>query len=229
MKKVFFVGLVIVLGGCVQQGDKNQITEPEADSRVEIVGGDTDTHGCLVGAGYQFDEEVNACVRSWEIKDPALKQVAIVARRNIDEKQLTLTQITSGLCDDCYTVEFTNENHDTFSVPVKNGKVVEATTDNADLAAIILSLLENKNSWKKGEMKVTVAEVAGNYARGGVGGVEPGPGGGMWFAAKVNGNWKIVYDGNGIIFCEALADYPDFPTSMIPQCFDETTQAVVKR
>ena len=54
-------------------------------------------------------------------------------------------------------------------------------------------------------------------------------GGGRWFAAKVNGLWKLVWDGNGIIKCSDLADYPEFPVSMIPECFDEASDKLVKR
>lgn len=39
-------------------------TEQEKDIR--SIGGDKDSHGCVLGGGYSWDNEVNACVRPWE-------------------------------------------------------------------------------------------------------------------------------------------------------------------
>jgi hypothetical protein len=44
-------------------------------------------------------------------------------------------------------------------------------------------------------------------------------GGGLWFGAKVDEAWKLVWDGNGIIDCEIVNKY-DFPVDMIPGCVD---------
>lgn len=78
-----------------------------------------------------------------------------------------------------------------------------------------------------GKLNVTVSKIVDNYAQGGASQV--GAGGGMWFAAKVEGNWELVWDGNGIINCSDLTDFPDFPVNMIPECFDETNNAMIKR
>jgi hypothetical protein len=51
----------------------------------------------------------------------------------------------------------------------------------------------------------------------------------MWFAAKVEGKWTLVYDGNGIILCSEVAPYPDFPKTMIPECWDGKTNKIVVR
>lgn len=77
-----------------------------------------------------------------------------------------------------------------------------------------------------GTLTVSVSKISGDYAQG----LASDEGsGGMWFAAKVNGAWKLVWDGNGTIFCSDLTDYPDFPTSMIPECYDQATESSVKR
>ncbi len=54
-------------------------------------------------------------------------------------------------------------------------------------------------------------------------------GGGMWFAVKINGVWQLIYDGNGIISCGILVDYPEFPNDLIPQCFDEYKNTLINR
>lgn len=94
---------------------------------------------------------------------------------------------------------------------------------------LIKEALVAKNNWNSDEISVTVSKNDGTYATGLVGPVTPGPGGGAWFAKKVNGNWKIVYDGNGIIMCDNLTDYPDFPNSLIPQCYDANSGNLVTR
>lgn len=84
-----------------------------------------------------------------------------------------------------------------------------------------------KHGTQAAELDVTVSEVAGDYAKGGAG--KEGLGGGMWFAAKVAGDWQLVWDGNGVISCTELENYPDFPTSMIPSCYDEATSEMIER
>lgn len=76
-------------------------------------------------------------------------------------------------------------------------------------------------------LNITISKVEGKYAQGGAG--ELGKGGGMWFAAKRDDSWKLVWDGNGIITCENLVDYPDFPASLIPQCYDGVKNEMTTR
>jgi hypothetical protein len=75
-------------------------------------------------------------------------------------------------------------------------------------------------------LTVSVSKITGNYAQGLA---SDDGGGGMWFAAKVNGAWELVWDGNGIILCSDLTDYPDFPASIIPECYDPVNDKSVKR
>ncbi|MCL5666287.1 MAG: hypothetical protein M1383_00735 [Patescibacteria group bacterium] len=44
-------------------------------------------------------------------------------------------------------------------------------------------------------------------------------GGGVWFAAKTSSGWELVFDGNGIIPCDAANKY-NLPIDMAPQCID---------
>lgn len=75
---------------------------------------------------------------------------------------------------------------------------------------------------------VTVDTNMGPYAKGSIRFREEGDGG-IWFAANVHGRWQLIYDGNGIIPCRHILLYPDFPSSLIPHCFDDTTQTLIKR
>jgi hypothetical protein len=89
-------------------------------------------------------------------------------------------------------------------------------------AELITTALIAKNKWKDGYVTVTLKTNDGRYASGSV----PG---GYVFAAKANGNWEIVADGNGSILCSQLAKFPDFPTSLIPACYDPATQKEITR
>ena len=93
----------------------------------------------------------------------------------------------------------------------------------------IKSLLDSKYNLDPSDTKLTLVENRGNYAVGGFNEIASPAGGGQWFAAKVNGEWQIVYDGNGVITCDYLDNYPDYPIDLIPSCWDKQTNEMVER
>jgi hypothetical protein len=86
MKKPFYLiiltfAIVTLAGGCIEykviedpSAETNQLdTEPETVTEQEpieqtpvVIGGDRDSHGCPVGAGYQYCPSKESCVRVWE-------------------------------------------------------------------------------------------------------------------------------------------------------------------
>jgi len=101
------------------------------------------------------------------------------------------------------------------------------TTDETEiLKSAIKKALIAKHGSSANELKISVSKILGNYAQGGASGEG---GGGMWFGAKVNGQWQLVWDGNGTILCSDLADYPQFPTAMISECYDQASGKSVTR
>lgn len=66
------------------------------------------------------------------------------------------------------------------------------------------------------QIQVTVNQLEGDYAKGGVKFAMKGQfgEGGIFFAAKVDGKWSIVFDGNGLTTCDIFKPY-DFPASMV--------------
>jgi hypothetical protein len=98
--------------------------------------------------------------------------------------------------------------------------------DPGALEAQVMADLVAKHGESIKQLAFSIAKIEGDYAQGGISGVG---GGGMWFAAKVDGVWKLVWDGNGNIFCEDLKDYPNFPKDMIPECIDKTAGNLVTR
>lgn len=98
--------------------------------------------------------------------------------------------------------------------------------ENSILIEGVKSGLVAEHGQDAASMTITVSTIEGDYAKGMAS--EQG-GGGIWFAAKAGGVWKLVWDGNGIIQCGDLDSYPDFPTSMIPNCFDSSTNNLITR
>jgi Zn-dependent protease with chaperone function len=83
-----------------------------------------------------------------------------------------------------------------------------------------------KYSKSASEVTVTMSKLEAAYASGGVRFGPETVGGGWFLAAKRDGSWKVVADGNGVVLCSLVEPY-DFPTSMVPECFDEVTQTMV--
>lgn len=98
----------------------------------------------------------------------------------------------------------------------------------SDEDAIRQALLK-KNNWSANQVDITISKNDGTYASGGAKEKAAEAGGGYFFAAKTGGEWKIVADGNGTISCESLAPYPNFPASMISECWNEATSKLIKR
>lgn len=106
-------------------------------------------------------------------------------------------------------------------------RVFEEGCPQANDSELIKQALFKKNNWTDdGSMTLTVSTNDGKYASGGV---TAEGGGGYFYAAKVNDAWKIVADGNGVILCTNLTAYPDYPKTLISECFDEASNKSIKR
>ena len=103
---------------------------------------------------------------------------------------------------------------------------IPSTDETSLLKVIIKEALAAKHGSNADSLNISVSQIQADYASGGA--TDQG-GGGMWFAAKVNGAWKLVWDGNGSILCSDLTAYPNFPSSMIPECWNEQTQKLITR
>lgn len=92
----------------------------------------------------------------------------------------------------------------------------------------ITHALSQKNNWDASRVELNITTIEGDFAKGNVK-LKDEMGGGLWFAARVNGDWKIVYDGNGIITCDQLGNYQNFPKDLIPSCYDKQTEKMLAR
>ena len=98
--------------------------------------------------------------------------------------------------------------------------------ENQNLTAAVKEGLVEKHGSDAASLNVTVSKIVGDYATGGA---ASQAGGGMWLAAKVNGIWKLVWDGNGTISCSSLDPYPAFPVSLVSECWDTVTNSLKTR
>lgn len=85
------------------------------------------------------------------------------------------------------------------------------------IGKMIKELLVGKYPKYAASLEANIEEEDESHARGSVI-FEPGAPGGIFLAAKIDGKWKIVYDGNGQIPC-SLSKY-NFPSSMLSDCAD---------
>jgi len=118
--------------------------------------------------------------------------------------------------------------NETTPVKTNNTGGTEQPAIGADEEMIKQALVAKHGEFFQG-MVVTVSENDGQYATGTAGSDDPMGGGGHWFAKKVGGSWEIVWDGNGFVMCEDLIDYPDFPATLIPECYNSVTDTTTKR
>jgi hypothetical protein len=104
--------------------------------------------------------------------------------------------------------------------------VVPTVDETKELIKALRVALVTKQGQSANNLNITVSKIIGDFATGEA---SASGGGGIWFAAKVNNNWQLVWDGNGIVFCTDLSNYPNFPNSLIPECYDKATDKMIKR
>jgi hypothetical protein len=126
------------------------------------------------------------------------------------------------------TLQPQNAASTTAPIPTPTQTVIEVSPT-IDEAAILIAAVKAGLAAEHGpdaaNMTITVSKIVGNFAQGGA--TEQG-GGGMWFAAKVGGVWKLAWDGNGTISCTSIDPY-NFPVSMIPECWNDATGKLITR
>ena len=103
---------------------------------------------------------------------------------------------------------------------------ISTTDDKAALIAMVKASEVARIGADANASTYTVSLIQGNYAQGMA---SASAGGAIWFAAKVNGTWKLVFIGNGTVQCSDFTSYPDFPNTMIPDCWDAVNQKTVIR
>ncbi|XOB40381.1 MAG: hypothetical protein ACKKMR_03680 [Candidatus Nealsonbacteria bacterium] len=114
-------------------------------------------------------------------------------------------------------------------VTVKCGKGSGLTEPLVSTEEAVKKLLAEKYNKKMAEVTINISQETENHVKGGVVFQPGGPeNSGMFLAAKENGSWKLVHDGQGAIPCLDIEPY-NFPVYMVIECFDEETGKVKDR
>ncbi len=114
MRKTFIILAVIIalalvlMMGCQQK----------------IIGGDKDSQGCLIGAGYSWDENVTACTRSWEL-DESQKEAAKIAVAPISARPITVIEVIKARCPGCFAVKLQTGEGAPYTITLENWTVIE--------------------------------------------------------------------------------------------------------
>jgi len=88
----------------------------------------------------------------------------------------------------------------------------------------LIKLFAEKYDLLESDVENTISQESENHVAGIVELAPKGPGNvGGFLAAKVDGQWKLVFDGNGSVSCEVLREY-NFPQEMFIYCYEPTVQ-----
>jgi len=133
------------------------------------------------------------------------------------------------ICATIYYVGRKPEKIPTVTVPESNQSqtviatpTIEAPEPTIDDLALITKALAVKTGLAETAITVTISKHIGDYAIGGIVEKTSEVGGAQWFAAKKNGAWVIVHDGQDYPQCSALVGY-SFPKEILESCWDDTT------
>jgi hypothetical protein len=118
------------------------------------------------------------------------------------------------------------ETNESLSTPVAGASATPATDETSDITTAVKAGLVAEHGQDAATLNITVTKIEGEYAEGEA---SAQGGGGMWYAARLSGKWTLVWDGNGQIDCTSISPYPGFPTDMIPECWDTSTNKLVTR
>lgn len=102
---------------------------------------------------------------------------------------------------------------------------VEEEEEALDEAFIKAAVLE-RVGLEEEEVEFTITTNTGTHAKGNIREVEA-VGGGYWLAAKAEGEWVAVYDGQAHPTCEEIEPY-DFPTDLVEECLDDEGNVVTR-
>lgn len=102
----------------------------------------------------------------------------------------------------------------------------EACDTGTEVAMAVQEAIAQKFEKPKNTVIISVDRDTGEFAKGGVRFTDD-IGGAIWFAANVDGVWKLVADGQGPMACVAANEY-SMPTDFVPECVDGDGELVVR-
>ena len=119
---LLIVGVVVwsSWGGEAAEPQPVEVSEPTSNP---LIGGDRDEHGCLGAAGYQFDEEIAACTRDWELDENQVRAAKLaVAAAGLENP--TVVEVLPAQCSGCFSVTL-ESGPNRVTVQLENWQVVD--------------------------------------------------------------------------------------------------------
>ena len=97
----------------------------------------------------------------------------------------------------------------------------------ADDLSAIREALAIKLGISASNLDVSISKNTTEYVKGNVKEKTSQTGGGYYLAAKVEGKWVIVYDGQSTPTCKQLESY-NFPKDMVPECLNPSGNVITR-
>lgn len=116
---------------------------------------------------------------------------------------------------------FGSDTENATTQPPNTGEEIEI------LETAIKKALAEKYDKQTSEVRLDINEETSTHAQGLVRFADE-ISGGWWLAAKEEGKWVLVADGNGTVMCGDIEPY-DFPTEIVSECYNQTTQQMITR
>lgn len=247
---VIILAILIIAGVLIYQKfyqDKQKSTQNQNQNQNpdQIIGGDKDEHSCLIAAGYSWCQSKQKCLRTFEEACSIEEALKNYFRDNLSSisptkevlggkfyvTALRLLSSDKGevVYEDGHIVlraEFNFAIDENFNdVKINNFKLVVQEDEEQAASPELIDQMKNlfiaKYNKNPDEVSVKISHFDASHVRGsvlfGAGGVGEG---GNFFAVKINGNFSLIFDGNGAFRCSVLEQY-DFPQSMWQGCFEE--------
>ena len=203
IKIIIIISLLLILNVGVFILFKNKINNNNniAPNNTNILGGDRDEHGCIGSAGYSWCEIKNKCLRQWEEKCEPEKTADV---KNCPSSCPSFMPPAPDWCADGEVLPPIKNDCDCYGPPICS-----------KVAKEIKNQFIKKYPKYAQTISVDIKKETENYARGYIG-FEIGSPGGIFLATKIDGQWQIIFDGNGQIPC-SLSTY-GFPNEMLADC-----------
>ncbi|MBU4347914.1 hypothetical protein KJ671_00150 [Patescibacteria group bacterium] len=161
-KKIIFILMSVILLSFFIIAINTYLQQKE--SRIigdePIIGGERDEHGCLGPAGYRWSDEVNACIRDWELDDNQIKASKIAVDYVGYEKALTIIQVLTARCPGCFMVELEKEK-DRIKITLENYEVVKKSLTPDECIAEGGETVNTTGGATCSENQLNIGEVAG--------------------------------------------------------------------
>ena len=100
MDKTLTIGIVLLVIVATATAGFFLLTKNQPDEN--LIGGQTDEHGCLVAAGYSWNENVKACIREWELNENQKEAAKIAVEYLNPIKGVTIQSVDVVRCPGCF-------------------------------------------------------------------------------------------------------------------------------